>query len=177
MIELAPVSSPIDWWRVKRLYMRAFPATERKPFSRIRQTCRLGRTDVWQCRVNRRFAGLATTVNGNGLILLDYFAIDGKRRGQGIGTAFLKQVIAQYGHQALFVEIELPDGSAEKEKRRRFYEHCGLLDLHTAADVFGVPMMMLGRGCTMDFTRYRAFYRENMGEWTAEHIKPVQSCE
>ncbi len=173
MIELRAPASPLDWWRMKRLYLRAFPISERKPFAVIRKRHRQGSTDVFLCRKDGRFAGLATTVNGSGLVLLDYFAVDEKLRGQGVGSAFLQQLAARYPNVGLFAEIEMPDGSPEKENRRRFYEHCGLHDLHTSADVFGVPMMMLGTRCTMDFDRYHAFYRENLGEWTASHIRPI----
>ncbi len=163
----------MDWLRVQRLYRRAFPPTERKPFSIIRRMARQGRTDVWLCEADGRFAGLAATINSPSLILLDYFAVSDTLRGQGGGTAFLQDILQKYAGKGLFVEIERPDGSAEKQARRRFYEHCGLTDLHTSANVFGVPMMLLGRGCTLNFDAYHAFYASSYNPWAADHITPL----
>lgn len=173
MIELRAPASPLDWWRMKRLYLRAFPASERKPFAVIRKRHRQGSTDVFLCLKDGRFAGLATTVNSESIVLVDYFAISEKQRSHGVGGEFFTRLMAHYAPRGLFVEIEMPDGSPEKERRRRFYECCGLDDLHTSADLFGVPMMMMGTRCTMDFDRYHAFYRENLGEWTSSHIRPI----
>ncbi len=62
---------PWDWQRVRRLYGRAFPREERKPFGVIRRMHRRGKTDVWVLRREGRFAGFASTINGDGLILID----------------------------------------------------------------------------------------------------------
>ncbi len=163
-----------DWWRILRLYRHAFPANERKPFSLIRQLQKKDKVDVWLGQSNGTFCGLAITVNGKGLILLDYFAVEARLRGKGVGSAFLQQVLAHYDTTELFLEIELPDGSPEKERRLRFYKHNGLTDLHTTASLFGVPMMLLGKNCSpMDFARYHTFYRANLGEWAANHVLPL----
>ena len=61
----------MDIPRVYLLYLRAFPASERKPFSKIRSMYRQGRADVWCIMESGKLLGLATTVNSEKLILLD----------------------------------------------------------------------------------------------------------
>ena len=67
----ARVSRLHDWIRIRRLYARAFPPSERKPFSMILSMRRKGKTDVWCFYQDGRFAGFASTINGDGLILID----------------------------------------------------------------------------------------------------------
>ena len=84
---LRRVSSWVEWLRIRRLYGRAFPREERKPFAIIRRMHRKGKTDVWVLRQDGRFAGFASTINGDGLILLDYLAVAEDVRGRGAHPA------------------------------------------------------------------------------------------
>jgi len=164
-----------QWRRIYHLYRRAFPANERKPFSIIRAMQKKGKTDVWYLEKDGAFAGFAATINGTEQILLDYLAVDEKRRGQGIGTEMLNLLRKQYAGKGAFLEIERPCADApnaeERIGRKRFYLSCGMRDLHVSARVFGVEMELLGWECTMDFEAYRAFYRDNYGEFAAGHIQ------
>ena len=100
---LSPVRSWTDWLRIRRLYRRAFPVTERKPFAIIRRRHRKGLTDVWCIRHGGDFAGFAATINGSPdaqgkrLILLDYLAVAPTLRGRGTGSAALQLLSARYG--------------------------------------------------------------------------------
>ena len=174
---LQRISRPLEWLHAYRLYRRAFPREERKPFSIIRRMHRAGRTDVWILQQGGQFAGFASTVNGDGVILLDYLAVAERFRGQGAGSAALTALCNAYPGQGLFVEIESPfadaKNRAERLRRRAFYERCGFLPSRTMADVFGVPMELLCHGCTMDFDAYHHFYRTHYSEWAAQHITPL----
>ena len=87
-------TSPMDWWRIYRLYRQAFPRDERKPFSIIRKMCKEGRTIVWLARTtDGRFAGMASTIESPDITLLDYFAIAPKLRIQGYGSVFLQRLL------------------------------------------------------------------------------------
>ena len=166
-----------DWLRLWLLYREAFPASERKPFSRIREMCFQGRADVWCILENRNFLGLATTVNGDDLILLDYFAVKKRFRGQGIGRRAMELLLEQYANKGFFLEIESTlDGCADREqriKRKRFYLSCGLEELGIQAQVFRVRMELLGVRCALDFEGYRNFYRDNYSPRAAEHLEQV----
>lgn len=163
-----------QWLRLLRLYREAFPTAERKPFGIIYRMYNRGKSDVWCLEMDGQFAGLATTINGDGLILLDYFAVVKKFRGAGVGTAAMAQLQRIYADQGLFVEIESTREEApnrlEREKRKRFYLAAGMQELKVYAVVFGVKMELLGSRCRMDFERYQAFYRENYSQWAAKNI-------
>lgn len=164
-----------DWLRIFCLYRKAFPASERKPFGIIRKMYRQRRTDVWCILQDGMFAGFTATVNGNGLILLDYLAVSANRRGGGIGSAALVQLLDRYAGKGVFVEIEscredTPDRQL-RERRKKFYLSAGMKERNVFADVFGVKMELLGCRCTLDFQGYRNFYRDYYSPWAAEHIK------
>lgn len=167
-----------DWVRLYRLYMSSFPSSERKPFGVIVDMHRQGKTDLWCLMAGDRFAGLAATINGGDLVLLDYFAVEKPLRGQGLGSAALGLLQECYADRGLFVEIETTRGESpnqpEREKRKRFYLSSGMEDLGTEAKVFGVNMELLGARCRLDFEGYRAFYRDHYGPWSASHIEPAE---
>lgn len=167
-----------DWLQLQRLYADAFPRSERKPFSRIRQMFREGKADVWCILKDGRFAGLATTVNGDGLILIDYFAVVKRLRGRGIGRAAMECLLSFYHDQGVFLEIESTDrpglDQALRKKRKEFYLSCGFENLGVKAKVFGVYMELLGIRCRMDFAGYRGFYRDHYSGWAADHLEEVK---
>lgn len=166
-----------DWLRLYLLYLEAFPPSERKPFAVIRNMYRQGKADVWCILGAGKFVGMATTVNGNDLILIDYFAVTVKYRRQGIGSGAIACLLSLYGHKGVFLEIEstqTPGPEAElRQKRKEFYISCGLKPLDVKAKVFGVPMELLGIRCKMNYADYYTFYRENMGPWTADHLEEI----
>ena len=159
-----------QWLKMYICYRRSFPRAERKPFGIIVKMYRQGKSDIWYLEDQGRFAGLASTINGDGLILLDYFAVAPGRRGQGLGTAALKLLQEKYCENGLFAEIE----RVCPEKRKQVYRSCGLEPLDVQADVFGVEMELLGSRCTMTFQSYHDFYRDHYGAWAAEHIRPIE---
>lgn len=170
-------STPLDWWCIYCLYRRAFPREERKPFSVIYKMHKEGRTIVWLARTTdgrfEHFAGMASTIEGEDTTLLDYFAISKRFRGQGYGSAFLQRLLLCYEDKGLFVEIEAADRddpTGEKRRRKQFYLHNGMTDMHVIAILFGVRMELLGRGCNLDFDGYREFYRTHYNAWASEHV-------
>ena len=173
----AQVSRLRDWIRIRRLYAQAFPPSERKPFSIILSMRRKGKTDVWCFYRDGRFAGFASTINGDGLIMIDYLAVEEKLRGQGVGAGALKALCDAYPDAGLFVEIESPfepgEDQADRIRRKAFYERCGFTPSRTMADVFGVRYELMCRRCSVDYETYHAFYREQYSAWAAEHITPA----
>lgn len=164
--------------RVWLLYQRAFPAGERKPFSKIVSMAREGRTDLWIIRKNGRFAGLATTVNSPELVLLDYFAVCKSLRGQGVGSAAMGAILDRYAPRGVLVEIEstrIPSGNAEeRESRKRFYVNCGMTPLGTEVNLFGIRMELLGCRCDLDFAGYKDFYVRYYTPRAEKYVQPVR---
>jgi GNAT superfamily N-acetyltransferase len=167
-----------DWLRLNRLYADAFPRAERKPFSRIRQMFREGKADVWCILKDGRFTGLATTVNSDDLILIDYFAVSKRMRGRGIGRTAMECLLSMYEDKGVFLEIESTDRPGldreQRIRRKEFYCSCGFADLAVKAKVFGVYMELLGIRCQLDFDGYRAFYRDHYSGWAADHLEEVK---
>ena len=179
-MKLIQATTITQWLNIYRLYLDAFPASERKPFSIIRSMQKKGKTDVWYFEKDGRFAGFATTINGSDRILLDYLAVDRKKRGCGIGTEILNRIRMQYEGKGIFLEIERlsPDApnAEERIRRKKFYLSSGMKELNVSARVFGVDMELLGWDCPMDFEEYRQFYRDNYSEFAAKNILPVDDA-
>ena len=167
-----------EYIKIKKLYKKAFPRSERKPFSIIKRMQMLGKTDIWYFSDEKGFLGFATTINSPDVILIDYFAVLGKRRGSGNGTKMLKKLIEHYSGCGIFLEIEIPDERAEnyeeRVKRKRFYMNAGLSPMNTRAKLFGVDMELMGSGCQLDFDEYRNFYRDNYSEFAYNNIKKTE---
>ncbi len=176
-VSLRPAASLPDRLRIRRLYRRAFPASERKPFSIIRRMEKNGTTDVWMIFSQKTFAGFATTINSPELVMLDYLAIEPGMRGCGVGTEALARLLALYEGRGFFVEIEnpFPPGHDREDRlrRRAFYRRCGLSPLQVMARVFGVEMELLGKDCTLDFEAYQHFYRTRYNEYAAERLEKL----
>ena len=163
--------------RLKGLYKRAFPIEERKPFSVITRMQRLGKSDVWYFEEDGAFLGLATTINGDDRVLIDYFAVSEKQRGKGNGGKMLRALIEHYSPKGVFLEIEIPyedsENYSERIRRKSFYLRTGLTEMGTRAKLFGVDMELLGTGFSMTFDEYRSFYLENYGRFAYDNIKPI----
>ena len=176
-MQLIQTRTSLQWLRFCLLYRRAFPRPERKPVSVIRRMQKKGKTDVWYLEDDGRFAGLAATINSENIILVDYLAIDDKRRGHGDGSKALQKLRQQYAAKGVFVEIEClyedADNYEERCRRKQFYLRNGMAEMHTTAKLFGVDMELLGYDCQLNFEEYQAFYRENYGEWAANHIQKI----
>ena len=167
-----------DWLRLRALYHSAFPAEERKPFSKIRRMFLEERADVWCILEKGKFVGFATTVNGDNLILIDYFAIAKKRRRRGIGRAAMECLLSLYADRGVFLEIESTDrpglDQQQRKKRKEFYLSCGYEELGVKAKVFGVYMELLGIRCQLNYSQYRNFYGFNMSPWAADHLEELK---
>lgn len=177
-IALEKPRSSRDWLKIYALYLTAFPASERKPFAIIRKMYCQGRVDVWRILKDGEFAGFASTVNGGNLLLLDYLAVQKFCRGTGVGSSAMRLLMKHYGEQGFFVEIESTKVDCGdlpvRQKRRRFYEAAGMMDLGVSAQVFGVKMDLLGIRCAMTFDSYRGFYHDHYSPWAAQHLQPIE---
>ncbi len=173
-MKLRHIQSRKDWRDIKKLYNDAFPANEKKPFWMIRRKHRCGEADVWVLELEGEFSGLAITMNGADLVLLDYFAVSADRRGGGIGSEALKALQEMYGDRRFFLEIEsVEEGAAtqtERERRKRFYLANGMQELGVNVTLFGVDMELLGYNCEVDFNEYRGLYFDTYGNWAAKNV-------
>ena len=169
--------SALQYAKIKSLYRRAFPSCERKPFGIIRKMQKKGKSDIWYFSDESGFLGLATTINSEKIILIDYFAVSEEHRGQGKGTKMLKALLSHYAPLGVFLEIEIPyeraENYIERVKRKNFYINAGLTPMGTTAKLFGVDMELLGVNCALDFDGYRSFYLENYGKLAYDNIRKI----
>ena len=163
-----------DWKKIRKLYMSAFPSCERKPLSVIRYKQHKKAADVWVVEDEGEFVGLAITMNGPDLVLLDYFAIDDFKRGKGYGSKALKLLQETYADYRFFLEIERTDVEAEnieeRKRRKSFYLQNGMMELKVHAVLFGVEMELLGYQCKVSFEEYRNLYVSNYGNLARKNV-------
>lgn len=178
MLNYAAPKGFSQWAEIYKLYRKAFPRSERKPFSIIRRKHWEGKTDIWRFTRDGKFAGLIITINGEDHILLDYLAVDKQQRGTGIGTEILQLMRKHYAGKSVFLEIESIyeecDNKAERIRRKHFYEKCGMKSMEVFVWLFGVKMELMGFDCELTYDEYHAFYRDNYGQWAADHIQKAE---
>ncbi|MBR5799348.1 MAG: GNAT family N-acetyltransferase [Lachnospiraceae bacterium] len=173
-MKLKNVSTPFDWWKIKKLYKEAFPANERKPFAMIKKKHATKEADVWMIMADGGFVGFAITMNVKDRVLLDYFAIYDRKRGQGYGSKALKLLQEFYHDVRFFLEIERVDVDAEnlpdRKRRKAFYLANGMTELPVKCMVFGVAMELLGYQCEVSFEEYFEVYDSTYGPWVSKNI-------
>lgn len=178
MLTFAAPKGIKQWAEVYKLYQKAFPASEKKPFFIILKKYRKGITDIWRFTREGKFAGIIITINGGEHILLDYLAVDEKQRGMGIGSEILQLMRSHYAGKAVFLEIESVyeecDNQAQRIRRKHFYEKAGMKSMNVFVWLFGVKMELMGFDCQLTYDEYHAFYRDNYGQWAADHIQKAE---
>lgn len=157
------------------LYQKAFPKEEKKPYWLIRKCERLGcgRNFIIKDE-SGNFLGIAFIIYNNNLALLDYFAIDTKLRGQGVGTLALGIIKELFSDIPLVLEIEDPELSSENKEERirraRFYEKCGMITMNYRISLFGVDMRILSSGANVSYEQYHNLLSEVFGEHFSRNV-------
>lgn len=178
MLTYAAPKSHEEWADIHRLYKKAFPRSERKPFWMILKMHYRGTTDIWYFRREGQFAGMILTINGPEHILLDYLAVEEKQRGTGVGSEILQLMQRHYAGKGVFLEIESvyerSKNQAERLSRKHFYEKAGMSSMGVFVWLFGVKMELMGFDCKLSYEQYHDFYRENYNSWAAKHIRQAK---
>lgn len=161
--------------QIRNLYLTAFPEAELKPFELICEKQREGSADILMAEDDGEFCGLAITVSYENLVLLDYFAIDGRKRGSGYGSAALQQLLKYYEGRQLIIEIEsskVPcDNIEERIRREHFYHRNGMKDLDITIELCGVTMVLLSNQTPLTYAEYINVYEQVYGSEIASDIR------
>ncbi len=162
---------------IKKLYKRAFPRAERKPFGMMLRKQKQGSMEILALD-DGKFAGLCITVLDKDIVLLDYFAIEEVKRDRGYGKETLDILRERYKGKRLFLEIEAPlvgsEANEEKVRRKNFYLRSGLSETGIAVKLFGVKMELLCDDCQVSFEEYYDVYRSVIGDFLAQkNVKRV----
>lgn len=165
-MELSNAGS-LDLKYIRDLYRISFPDAERKPFSLIERKAAMGTMEILLVSEEGTRKGLAITASDEELVLLDYFAVDPLRRGQGVGSEALQLLLALYSEKQFFLEIERPTEDApnleERILRKQFYLKNGMLETDIRIQLYGVPMELLASRPGLTFEACRGLYRELYG--------------
>ena len=157
-------------------YHEAFPEEEKKPYRLIKRVQRLGQGRNFVIKDDKgRFLGIAFTLLNQDTVLLDYFAISNKFRGQGIGSRALRLLKDFFQGHAFILEIEDPElpseNREERIRRAKFYEKCGMKMMDYRISLFGVDMRILSSGENIPFERYHALLYTIYGEHFAKNVE------
>lgn len=153
--------------QIKKLYEASFPKAERKPFEMMTEKQKEGLFEILAIEDEAgRFCGLAIMILAAGLAVLDYFAIDPRRQGSGMGSVTLQELRERYGSDKVVVEIECTTGpeaeaaenARDRIRRKAFYLRNGMVPTGLLVDLFGVEMEVLTFGRELSFEEYYAVY-------------------
>ncbi|MCD7888118.1 MAG: GNAT family N-acetyltransferase [Clostridiales bacterium] len=180
--------------RVYREHIREdFPRDERRPLFSMERMQKEGRYDCYgyyreDCLL--AYACFILTRNG-AYALLDYFAVVSELRGQGIGSAFLRDLRGNVSANCgVFLEAENPNAAKTDEEKRlrerriRFYLANGAEQTGTGCHLFGVDYNILfvptgaaDRAAETEFLHRAAeeLYREVYGRAYGRLCKPYET--
>ncbi len=146
----------IDAEELKNLYetrlKEDFPPSELRPYSNMQYLLERGAYRCFVCREEGEPLAYALFAVRDGAALLDYFAVEPSRRGQGIGGRFLaglRQLSGQFGAPYVLIEAESVESAQtaaqteERQRRLRFYRHCGCRTTGVYSLLFGVEYQIL----------------------------------
>ncbi|MBO8463219.1 MAG: GNAT family N-acetyltransferase [Firmicutes bacterium] len=153
--------------QIKQLYETAFPKEERKPFFLLQWQMKRKVMEILSIEENG-FVGLLISSFYKDLVLIEFLAIDDKRRGEGLGSKVLDLAKKRYQARRVVLEIEIPDENAaisdNKVRRKEFYARNGFLPAGVEVMFHGVPMMLLTiDGKSVTFAEYKKLYQNTSG--------------
>ena len=96
--------SKIDVNYVKKLYREAFPIRERMPFSRLLKLQKNNIIKMFAAYENGEPCALAITCTGSKSVLLMYLAVDGSKRGQGLGLKIIPALCETFPRRNLLLD-------------------------------------------------------------------------
>lgn len=151
----------------ERLYLEAFPESERKPFDLLLCKQFEGSAELL-CAVDDAGspAAIVFTLSDGGYVLLDYLAVCPKYRGNGIGTEILSLLKRRYPGSNIVLEIESTASLADKGdlrlRRKAFYERNGFSANGYLVDLLGVDMEIMSVS-PIPFGEYHALFEPLFG--------------
>lgn len=106
-----------NFFKVRRLYLSAFPKIERHPVMELFSASAKGQTEFLQFTEDGVFIGLAYMIVRGNVAFLLYFAVDDSKRNKGYGSAILEVIRKRYGGKDVVLLIE------------SLHEECGNMDI------------------------------------------------
>lgn len=178
MIKIVDPTTKEQFTQMRRLYNRAFPKAERKPFSMLMKIQGEGMHCIEE---NGKFCGLVIMMLYDDIALLDYFAVSEDARNHGIGSRVLHEVIEKYKDRRFMLEIEStkidsPDREM-RESRKGFYLRAGLAPEDYEVMLFGVRMEIMTYNCHISYEDYHSMYEHILPEALSKKVKSIDTQE
>ncbi|MBR4140791.1 MAG: GNAT family N-acetyltransferase [Campylobacter sp.] len=178
MINLKTKLSKTELKKLKILYKRAFPKSERKPFAMILRSWCENRGEIYGVFSGDKFAGLVLTLISPNAVLIDYLAILPKFQSQKIGGAVLANLMQIYENKTIFCEIESTENlenfeKSNKFRRKNFYLKNGFKNLGIKISLWGVKMELLSNHKNAKFDEYFKIYTYAYGANFNPKIKQI----
>ena len=109
---------------INYLYNHSFPSHERREWDEMDTIIKTdNRFNMLAFSNDNEFIGFLNYWNFENFIYVEHFAITDTKRGQGIGTQIMKNLIAKH-RVPIVLEVELPDNT-QGIRRITFYEELG----------------------------------------------------
>lgn len=160
------------------LYQQAFPEEQRKPFSVIERKAAMGSMEMLVIKEENQRVGLAITAMEDSLVILDYFAISEKWRGQGDGSEALMLLQALYEDRQFFLELEEPDENAENQgqilRRRSFFLKNGMHETGIRIRVSGIAKAIWATQEGLTYEQCAKVYRSLYGPMYQQIVQLIE---
>ena len=148
---------------VKSLYLSAFPEEERRPFEILWVLSVIKSPVLLRAyRENGTFCGFTLTVDSDPYLYINFIAVSPSNRSHGCGTLILDELRQEFPDRAMLVEVEAPvDGSPNREQRERrirFYERNGFVQLDRSITGRGVSYILLSTAHEFDREAYQRIF-------------------
>lgn len=168
MIKIRKATEKETLEQIKALYKKAFPRSERKPWSLMIKKQAQGTMEILSIEEeDGGFLGLSIFAFDKDLALLDYFAISEDRRGQGVGSKAIRLLQQRYEEKRFVLEIESTKHEAKdlamRKSRKEFYLRNGLHPMDFDVKLFGVEMEILANCEQLSFEEYLGIYLHACG--------------
>lgn len=122
------------------ILLNNFPIQEIKDRSFMEETFKQGYYQVLTLRDDNKIIGVMSYYKSDDFTFIDYFAIDGSYKGQGLGSKMLKYFFNLVADR-IILEVEYPEDS-QSIRRIGFYQRCGLV-LNDQYNYFVPPIRSL----------------------------------
>lgn len=129
---------------IEKLYLKAFPESERFPFEILEECSKENNSDLYAIIDNDKFIGMSYIVNCGKAYYLMYLAVEPNLRNKRYGSKILKDLKEKY--KLLFLSIDEPNNSINI-RHKNFYLRNGFYDINRFYEDTGINYEIL---CTDD---------------------------
>ncbi|MDD3244147.1 MAG: GNAT family N-acetyltransferase [Eubacteriales bacterium] len=181
---MIPEMPPEELERVYQRVKRDFPPQEYPPLPAMRRHIRRGLVAAFLQDEDYAFVASGKDTSACLLLLL---AVEERVRGQGRGTALVREVLEREKRRdGMYVEVECPELAADetqrvtRQRRILFYERLGFTWAEPVEYViFGVPMRLYYRplketgvpGAAAAMAQMRALYADLLGPQNEQQLQ------